>query len=418
MPNALPSFDRQVTAVLYDAIVVGAGPAGNMAALRLSQQGRHVAVIDWRHDIGDKLCTGIVGVECVKRFPPDGRHVIREAKGATIVSPSGRRYHIERDEPQAFVIDRVAYVGALAQKAAAAGAELILGPRVNNVEVTETAVSVSTTGDNGRASLSARLLLLTSGFGSPLVRAAGLRNGRNSDYMAGVQAEVVADGVVKQAEVYLGERVAPGSFGWLVPLDGSRALAGIISRQKLNGHMDDFLSGLRAQGRIREMTKGPSHWGVPVRPAQRTYADRVLVAGDAAGHVKPTTGGGIYYALLSGELAGETAADALRSGDLSAGRLRLYERRWKSLFGRELTIDYYARLLYESLRDEQIDRLLEEIWDSGLSDELIDPPDFSFDWHGRVILKALRHRRLGAVLRSFGPLAGPFVSRLTRARMR
>ena len=236
--------------------------------------------------------------------------------------------------------------------------------------------------------------------------------------MAGVQAEVTVEGAAKEAEVYLGERVAPGSFGWLVPLDGSRALAGIISRQRLNGHMDHFLSGLRAQGRMGEMTKTPSRWGVPIRPAQRTYADRVLVAGDAAGHVKPTTGGGIYYALLSGELAGETAADALRSGDLSAGRLRLYERRWKSLFGRELTIDYYARLLYESLKDEQIDRLLAEIWDSGLKDELIGPPDFSFDWHGRVILKALKHRRLGAVLRSFGPLAGPFVSRLTRVKLR
>ena len=402
-----------MTAALYDAIVVGAGPAGNIAALRLSQQGHRVAVVDWRHDIGDKLCTGIVGVECVKRFPPDGRHVIREAKGATIVSPSGKRYHIERDEPQAFIIDRVAYVGALARKAEAAGAELILGLRVNHIEVTDTAVSVSA---NGRSTLSARLLLLTSGFGSPLVRAAGLSNGRNGDYMAGVQAEIAVDGVVRDAEVYLGKRVAPGSFGWLVPLDGSRALAGIISRQKLNGHMDDFLSGLRARGRVREMTKGPSHWGVPIRPAQRTYADRVLVAGDAAGHVKPTTGGGIYYALLSGELAGETAADALMCGDLSAGRLRLYERRWKSLFGRELTIGHYARLLYESLQDEQIDRLLAEIWESGLKDELIDPPDFSFDWHGRVILNALKHRRLGSVLRSFGPLAGPFVSRLTRAK--
>ena len=403
---------------MYDAIVVGAGPAGNIAALRLSQQGHHVAVVDWRHDIGDKLCTGIVGIECVNRFPPDDRHFIREAKGATIVSPSGKRYYIERDEPQAFIIDRVAYVSALAQKAAAAGAELILGLRVNNVEVTETAVSVSTTDGNGRASLSARVLLLTSGFGSPLVRAAGLRTDGNGDYMAGVQTEVTVEGAAKEAEIYLGERVAPGSFGWLVPLDGSRALAGIISRQRLNGHMDHFLSGLRAQGRMGEMTKTPSRWGVPIRPAQRTYADRVLVAGDAAGHVKPTTGGGIYYALLSGELAGETAAEALRSGDLSAGSLRLYERRWKSLFGRELTIDYYARLLYESLKDEQIDRLLAEIWDSGLKDELIGPPDFSFDWHGRVILKALKHRRLGAVLRSFGPLAGPFVSRLTRVKLR
>ena len=402
---------------MHDAIVVGAGPAGNIAALRLSQQGHRVAVVDWRHDIGDKLCTGIIGIECVRRFPPDDCHIIREAKAATIVSPAGKRYFIEKEEPQALIIDRVAYVGALARQAEAAGAQYILGPRVNDIEVGETAVSVSTTGVNGDKTLSARLLVLASGFGSPLLKAIGLQNGKNPEYMAGAQAEVVVDGV-EVTEVYLGNQIAPGSFGWLVPLADSRALAGVVSRTSLNGHMDDFLSGLRAHGRVREVTKGPSRWGVPLRPVPRTYADRVLVAGDAAGLVKPTTGGGIYYALLSGELAAETAGEALSAGDVSARRLRQYEKRWKSLFGRELKIGYYARLLYEALGDEQIDRLLAELWTSGLKDELIDPREFSFDWHGRVILKALNHRHLGAVFRSFGPLAVPLVSRLTRAKLR
>ena len=402
---------------MHDAIVIGAGPAGNIAALHLAQRGHRVAVVDWRHDIGDKLCTGIIGVECVRHFPPDDRHIIREAKGATIVSPAGKRYSIEKEEPQALIIDRVAYVGALAQKAEEAGAEYILGPRVNEIEVRETAVSVSTTGANGYGSLSAQLLVLASGFGSPLLKAVGLQNGKSGDYMAGAQAEVVVDGV-DDTEVYLGAQIAPGSFGWLVPLTDSRALAGVVSRRSLNGHMDDFLSGLRAQGRVREVTKGPSRWGVPLRPVPRTYADRVLVAGDAAGLVKPTTGGGIYYALLSGELAAETADEALNAGDLSARRLRQYEKRWKSLLGRELKVGYYARLLYEALGDEQIDRLLAELWTSGLKDELINPREFSFDWHGRVILKALNHRHLGALFRSFGPLASPLVSWLTRARLR
>ncbi len=385
-----------------------------MAALRLSERGHRVAVVDWRHDIGDKLCTGIVGIECGRRFPPDEGHVIREAKAATIVSPAGRRYSIERREPHALIIDRVSYVAALARRAEAAGAELILGPRVSRVEVSDSDVSVTVSCGKGRDSLSARLLVLASGFGSPLVRAAGLPNGRNDGYMTGVQAEVIVDGV-EDTEVYLGERIAPGSFGWLVPLDGSRALAGIVSRKRLNGHMDRFLSDLRSDGRVREVTKGPARWGIPLRPAQRTYADRVLVVGDAAGLVKPTTGGGIYYALLSGEIAAETAAEALSAGDLSARRLRGYERGWKAVFGRELTVGYYARMLYEALRDDQIDRLQSELWSSGLKDDLIDQREFSFDWHGGVILKALNHRRLGALFRSFGPLTGAFVSRLTRA---
>ena len=401
---------------MYDVIVVGAGPAGNIAALQLSTKGHRVAVVDWRHDIGDKLCTGIVGTECVKRFPPDDRHVLREASSATIVSPAGKRYAIAKDEPQALIIDRVAYGAAMAEKAAVAGAEYILGPRVTNIETDDNGAHITTT-DAGNPRLSASLVFLTSGFGSPLLKAVGLQNGRSNEFMAGAQAEVLVDGV-DETEVYLGRDIAPGSFGWLVPLNDSRALAGIVSHRQLNGHMDHFLSNLQTQGKVREVIKGPARWGVPLRPVPKTYGERVLVAGDAAGLAKPTTGGGIYYALLSGKLAAETAGEALSTGDFSARGLRQYEKRWKSVFGRELKIGYYARLLYEALGDEQIERLLDELWTSGLKDELISPAEFSFDWHGRVILKALNHRHLGAIFRSFGPLASPFVSWLTGARLR
>lgn len=401
---------------MYDVIVIGAGPAGNIAALQLSANGHRVAVVDWRHDIGDKLCTGIVGTECVKRFPPNDRHILRETRSATIVSPAGKRYSITKDKPQALIIDRVAYVGAMAEKAAAAGAEYILGPRVTNIETTDNGAHVTTTAA-GNSLLSANLILLTSGFGSPLLKAVGLQNSKRNEFMSGAQAEVLVDDV-DETEVYLGRDIAPGSFGWLVPLNDSRALAGVVSHNQLNGHMDHFLSNLQTQRKVREVIKGPSRWGVPLKPVPRTYGERVLVAGDAAGLAKPTTGGGIYYALLSGELAAETAVEAHSTGDFSAGGLKQYEKRWKSVFGRELKIGYYARLLYEALGDEQIERLLDELWTSGLKDELISPEEFSFDWHGQVILNALNHRHLGAIFRSFGPLASPFVSWLTRTRLR
>ena len=74
-------------------IVAGAGPAGNVAALRLSEMGHRVAVVDWRESLGDKLCTGIVGRECVERYPPDKADIWREAQSATIVAHrrTGRR---------------------------------------------------------------------------------------------------------------------------------------------------------------------------------------------------------------------------------------------------------------------------------------------------------------------------------------
>ena len=83
--------------MLYDAIVIGAGPAGNMAALRLAEKGHRVAVVDPRHDMGNKLCTGIIGIDCVKNFPPEKNQIYGEASSATIVAPSGKTYSIEKD---------------------------------------------------------------------------------------------------------------------------------------------------------------------------------------------------------------------------------------------------------------------------------------------------------------------------------
>ena len=122
--------------------------------------------------------------------------------------------------------------------------------------------------------------------------------------------------------------------------------------------MDSLLSSLRRAGRVRSVLKEPRRWGIPIKPLAKTYGDRVLVVGDAAGFVKPTTGGGIYYALLSGEAAAEAAHGAIAAGDYSARRMKLFEDSWRDTFGRELRIGYYARRMYEALGDSQIERLL------------------------------------------------------------
>ena len=399
---------------LHDVIVIGAGPAGNIAAFNLSTAGHRVLVLDSRRNIGDKLCTGIIGVECAERFPPDDEHVISEAKSATLVSPVGKRHRIVRDTTQALIIDRVAYVGTLARRAMEAGAEYELGPRVANVEVSNEGVSVLTAGDGGQGRYRADMVIIASGFGTPLLKMVGLQNGRHRDYMVGSQAEVEVDGV-EDTEVYLGREIAPGSFGWLVPVSDSSALIGIVARGGLNGHMGRFISSLQGSGRVRDVIKEPSRWGVPLRPLSKTFRDRVLVVGDAAGLVKPTTGGGIYYALLSGEIAASTAGEALAAGDFSARRLKGYETKWRATFGRDLRIGYGARLLYEAMGDRQLERLLSAFASPDVQSDLIDSREFSFDWHGRVILKTLRHRDLRPLIESFGPIVARLLSWVPRA---
>jgi geranylgeranyl reductase family protein len=388
---------------LDDVIVVGAGPAGNNAALGLASRGYSVTVIDARQRIGEKLCTGIVGRECTDRFPIDPALIYREAFSADVVAPSIGHVRFETATPQAHIIDRAAYVASFAHRAQAAGAKYLLGHRVLRAVPEPDGVTIITDGGRHRA----RSLVLAAGFATALTRQLGM--GMVADYVTGVQAEVSTSGV-PEVEVYLGHDVAPGFFSWLVPTSPGRAFAGLLARQQAQSHLAKFIQVQQQDGKVTGVIRGAASWGIPLRPLRRTYQDRVLVVGDAAGQVKPTTGGGIYYSLLAAEIASQVLGDALAADDLSAARLSRYQRRWKRLLARELEVGYSARRLFEFLSDQQIGSLVYQAANNGIHADLLSTVDTSFDWHSRLIGKVLGHPVLGGALR----LINPLLARLAR----
>jgi flavin-dependent dehydrogenase len=111
--------------------------------------------------------------------------------------------------------------------------------------------------------------------------------------------------------------------------------------------------------------------------------------GDAAGQVKPTTGGGIYYGLLCADIAVDVLDRAIAGNDCSSRALLEYERRWKNLLGRELRVGRWARRAFERLSDRRIERLFNTVQNSRATESLLNAPGFSFDWHSRLILRAL-----------------------------
>ena len=205
----------------------------------------------------------------------------------------------------------------------------------------------------------------------------------------------------------MGQNIAPGFFAWLGPTSSGKALVGLLARRSPGVYLKNLLSRLFVQGKIASSKAECTYGGIPLRPLPKTFGERVVVVGDAAGQVKPTTGGGIYYGLLCADIAADTVHEALCADDLSEKRLALYERNWKGMLGRELQMGYWARRLYEKLNDSQIELIFDVVHSNNIHEDLLQSPEFSFDWHGDSIVRVLRHmplrKTVGAMTKAILP---------------
>lgn len=383
---------------MYDALVIGAGPAGNHVARELALRDHRVAVLEEHEAVGKSTCcTGILGTECFSRFELPRSSILREARSARFISPSGKMVELRRKSVQAYIVDRDVFDSDLAAMAGQAGAEHVLGARAEQIQVTRSGIAVVASVRGTQRTFEARAAVIATGFGCALPETLGL--GKVGDYMIGVQAEVESPGL-EETEVYFGQSVAPGFFAWLVPTTPGKALAGLFSRKNPGMHLRALLQRLRQSGKIRADNVRFSYGAIPLRPLPRSYGKRVLAIGDAAGQVKPTSGGGVYYGLIGAGLAADVLHQALSEDDLSAARLRGYERAWSKVMLNELQIGYFARMLYGRLNDGQIDRVFDIVQSNGLHELLLREEASDFDWHSGLILKGLAHGAVKGTLKA------------------
>ncbi|MFC1951893.1 NAD(P)/FAD-dependent oxidoreductase [Chloroflexota bacterium] len=380
---------------LYDVLIVGGGPAGSYVAYKLAGMGYGVVVIEQKEGLDAQVCcTGIISQECVSSFFIADDIVLRQASSATLIPPSGKPLRLWRSEPQACIIDRAGFNAVMARRAQDKGVEYVLGSLVRDVEVVDDKVRVEAARQGENFNFEARAAVVATGFGSSLPQGLGL--GKVGDFVMGTQAEVEVVGV-DEVEAYFGKEVAPGFFAWLVPTLPPKALAGLLSRRSPGFYLKKLMTSLMARGKIVSDEVKLSYRGVSLKPPARTYGNRLVVVGDAAGQVKPTTGGGIYYGLLCADIAANTLHRALESDDLSAKSLAGYEEEWKKKLGWELKIGYWARKLYERLSDAQIDKAFDIIKSKGIDEALLKEEALSFDWHGKAVSGLIKRRVLSMI---------------------
>jgi digeranylgeranylglycerophospholipid reductase len=373
---------------MYDAIVVGAGPAGLQAARQLAARRLRVAILEEHHVIGDPVhCTGVLAREAFDEFSLSSDSILNELTTARFISPSGQDIVYRTRVVEAVVVDRALFDRRLADEAVRAGAELVRGARVDAISSADDGVTIAVT---DQAPLRARSCVLACGGRYKLHRQLGL--GVPSLLLHTAQRELPAS-TPGDVEVHFGSEIAPCGFAWVVPVwrDGrSYARIGVMAEAQAPTYFERILDRVASRWGVERPLAGPPRQKIlPLSRISRTYGDRFIAVGDAAGLVKPTTGGGIYYSLVSASIGAGVLAAALQDGDVSAARLSDYERRWRARLETELDTQLSFRLLAQRMPDEDIEGLFTLARADGVMP--IVRRTASFNRHRKLIVALLKH---------------------------
>jgi len=355
---------------VIDVAIVGGGPAGLLASAHLARSGLDVSLLEEHPRVGEPThCTGIVSLETAGLAAIPDHLVLSRLTRARLVAPNGgeaRHAWPAAGEDTILAIDRAAFDQGLASQAIDAGASIRTGVPVREIQVAHDGV------------------VLRTGMGPVRARAC----------VTEVDA-TPGDAV----ELHFGRQVAPSGFAWTVPVQRPgrhRLKVGVMSMGDAGARLDAFLARPSVRARLLGEPAPPIRRLLPLRPIVKTYMDRVLVVGDAGGFTKPTTGGGIFYSLLTASLAAETLLEAFSAGRLDDAFLARYEHRWQERLGTDLRVADWLRQLVTKCTDAEID-LLVRAMDSEDVHGLIRRTA-RFNWHRDVIVALAREPRIATLI--------------------
>ncbi|KXA94088.1 hypothetical protein AKJ65_05440 [candidate division MSBL1 archaeon SCGC-AAA259E19] len=382
-----------------DITIVGGGPAGCFLGENLAEKGFEVTILEEDPEIGQPMCcAGIVGTERLKEIGLNSENwCLTKLRKGVFHSPSGDLIELTRDQTEAHVIDRAKFDRSLAEKAVRAGAKIRLGSKCQRISRQENGVSLKVKTPGGTENFESRMAVGADGTNSLVARNFGLLENFSPTVCA--QAEIAGEIENHDANVYLGNDLSRTFFGWVVPAGGVYRVG--VGDKKAN----PFRRLIKLMGRASLLPKKPgkkivnfSTGLIPERKGRKISGDRVMLVGDAAGHVKPLTGGGLYLGLSCAKIAGEIATKALED-EPSEENLEGYEDAVHEKFGQEFRLGNQARKMLEEMSDDDLSEFLDLLNLPEIRELVLEHA--AFDRHSELFKALIREgpsliRRVGA----------------------
>jgi len=351
-----------------DLIVVGGGPAGLLSAISASKKGVGVTLLESKNVIGHhEHCAGLLSIDGLKSLNllnlPSNVIQNKAIRGSKIYSPKGELIVVQKNEPTAWVVDRTGFDSHLSSQAVELGVKIRTSSRVINVKRTNNHLKLILGKRSTTQKIKSKMVILAEGRFPALNEKFNLPSPARNDIVYASQFIMsgVKDIEREFVEIYQSNSLVPGFFGWIIPIDEKRAKVGLGVTNPPAGKMLENLINKHpiikqklSSAKIEKRMSGAIPIGSYIK---RTYADNVLVVGDAAGQTKPTTGGGVIFGGLAAKIAGDVSSQAIKNEDFSSKFLSEYEKRWRKEFRKNLNVMKLVRNYLNSLEDEHVEKL-------------------------------------------------------------
>jgi digeranylgeranylglycerophospholipid reductase len=366
---------------IYDVAIVGGGPVGSYSAYQLADKSFDVCILDEKEQIGKNvICTGIVSKEAFKRFDLPTDAILSRIDSFTFVSPLGQRLEYSHPDVFAYVVSREKFDNGILKLAKRCGTDVHLKQRVSEIKIGSNYYTLQC----GNKNYQARSVVLATGVKYDLHRLLGI--GKPQKFLYGSQIELPVPEPPSTIEIHIGNRFAPGSFGWIAPINKTYSRIGVVVEKKgkiwLERMLTERINFPASKLDKKELKLKP----IANSALTQTVKDKIIVIGEAAGQVKTTTGGGILYGLMCSTIAVDKLSQTLKNGK---NALNEYEITWRSALSSELEIGQDLRATTNSFDDDTIENLFTFVKKNKFWVQLL-LPRISYDFHSNFLFFCLK----------------------------